>query len=190
MHEPESKLQWVEKENAKLLNDESDDKSWVVVEEQKSNCMECANKDAELKNLRYSEAVLKRDRSQIVKIQQQYVGMAMEITAIKIERDDALKKVKNLEISLASADSQIKSLLSKSENFNDLMEENTDLRSILSKVFVAFDRLERFLKQESEYRQTVNSESAKKFPCSSCSYKDKFFLSFRNDFVKANAKQS
>jgi hypothetical protein len=214
-------MQSVEKENVKLLqpfdveckqslnwrvDDESDDNSWVVVEEMdhqptvkqvlnsvssnNNQCLECVNKDAAVEKLRKSEAVLKRDSSQIVLLQQQYVGMAQEINLIKYERDEALKKVKKLEIWLAEADSEIKSLLSKSVDVNCLTEDNKDLQSILSIVSAAFDRFERSLKEEIEYRQTINSENVKKSPCSSCSYKDQFFLKFRNEFVKATLRKA
>jgi hypothetical protein len=164
-------MQSVEKENVKLLqpfdveckqslnwrvDDESDDNSWVVVEEMdhqptvkqvlnsvssnNNQCLECVNKDAAVEKLRKSEAVLKRDSSQIVLLQQQYVGMAQEINLIKYERDEALKKVKKLEIWLAEADSEIKSLLSKSVDVNCLTEDNKDLQSILSIVSAAFGK--------------------------------------------------
>ena len=170
-------------------NEKEIDNNWVLVEEQKSNCLECADKDMQLDNLRNSKTELNRERSQMVLLQKQYLGMAVEINSIKSKRDNALKKVNDLEISLADANTHITSLLSKCEDTENLIDylnaDNRDLQSILSKVSAAVDRLERYLKEETKYRQTVNSDNPTKLPCSSCSYKDQLFSGFRNEFVKA-----
>lgn len=147
MEEPQSKLPRIENDIVKSIEG-MDGIEYIKSEHEE--CLECVTKDAQLQKLRVSEGILKRDFSQMVLLKQQYLRLAQQIILIKSERDEALNKAKNIEISMVNVNTGVNSLLSITENLITCLKEmNEDLHSIVSTVFALNDRFETYVTRNS-----------------------------------------